>query len=221
MGVDIYGNPGSPPCRAVFLSARALGVDYNIKPVNPMAGEHRTPEFLKMNPGHTIPTMDDDGLYLGESRAISTYLADRYAPDNNLYPREPEARAMVDQRLYFDAGLFAALKGILGPLFRQDLAAYDANLPRMEECMDLLEEFLKRSPYVAGQEMTLADLAILANVTTMEAADIDLARWPRVLKWLAKLKKLPYYEVNVAGAKHMGDVIKKMMFSAKKAKFSA
>ena len=222
MGVEVYGNEASPACRTVFMVAKAIGVDYTLKPVNPMAGETRTEEYLRMNPAHTIPTMDDDGLLLGESRAIATYLLNRYAPDNKLYPRDPAARALVEQRLFFDVGLFAALRGVLGPLLHsKDLKQFEASLPQVEDCMELLETFLKRSQYVAGDELTVADLAILSNVSTIEASDLDISRWVRVQKWLAKLKGLPYYSVNDAGAKYLGDVFKKAMFQARKARFSS
>ncbi|KMQ84643.1 glutathione s-transferase, partial [Lasius niger] len=104
MPIDLYQLPASAPCRAVRLTAAAVGVDLNLKPLDLTAGEHLKPEFLKMNPQHTIPTLDDNGFYLWESRAIMTYLANRYGKDDSLYPKDPKKRAVVDQRLYFDLG---------------------------------------------------------------------------------------------------------------------
>ena len=66
MGVDIFGVQGSPPCRAVYLVAKAIGLDYNYHKVDMQAGQHRSPEFLQMNPAHTVPTMKDGQLCLGE-----------------------------------------------------------------------------------------------------------------------------------------------------------
>lgn len=100
-----------------------------IKPVNLFAKEQLAPEYLKMNPQHCVPTIDDDGFYLWESRgeiirsqsrfesdlnfiirlpfsAISQYLVEAKAPGSTLMPTEPAARALVMQRLYFDAGTF-------------------------------------------------------------------------------------------------------------------
>lgn len=47
--------------------------------------------------------MDDDGFVLWESRAIASYLVRQYAEDDSLYPKNPQLKALVDQRLYFDA----------------------------------------------------------------------------------------------------------------------
>ena len=81
-------------------------------------------------------------------------------------------------------------------LYRIDLKQSEAGKPKLEENMNLLETFLTRTTYVAGEELTIADLAILANVSSVdEGAGLDLSRWPHVSAWLAKLKaELPYYE---------------------------
>ena len=96
MGLDIYGVGGSPPCRAVYLVAKAIGLDYNFKKVDMNAGEHRSADFLKMNPAHTVPTMNDSGLCLGERCGtteyltdwLAEYLAEYYERQRTLYGRE-------------------------------------------------------------------------------------------------------------------------------------
>ncbi|XP_043201742.1 glutathione S-transferase 1-like [Amphibalanus amphitrite] len=216
MGIDIYAIKPSPPCRAAFLVAKAIGLDYNLKIVSLEKGENRTPEFLKMNPAHTVPVMTDGELSIGDSKAIITYMMNQYAPANlqSLYPRDPAARALVDQRLYFDSQLFSTLRGIVFPLlYLKDLKQSQANMPRLEENMALLETFLTRSTYLAGEHLTIADLATLANVSSMEACGIDMSRWPHVQAWLAKLKaELPYYEqANGEGAQMLGAIYQRIL----------
>ena len=78
-----------------------------------MKGEHMTPEYLKINPQHTIPCLKDGDFCLNESRAIMTYLASKYGKDDKLYPKDVATRAIVDQRLYFDMGVFYKALGDL------------------------------------------------------------------------------------------------------------
>jgi len=101
MTIDVYLASASGPCRAVLMTAKYLGIDVNQKVVNLMAGDQLKPEYIKMNPQHCVPTIDDGGFYLWESRAIQTYLVNKYAPDSPIYPKDPQARAIVDRMLFF------------------------------------------------------------------------------------------------------------------------
>lgn len=75
--------------------------------MNLMAGDHKTEEFLKLNPQHNVPTVVDDGFVMNESRAIMCYLVDTRSPDSTLYPSDPKARFIIDHRLYYDATVFS------------------------------------------------------------------------------------------------------------------
>lgn len=130
MPIDLYYMSMSAPCRAVLLTAKMVGVEINLKTINLMQGEHMKPEFLKINPQHTVPCLDDSGFVVTESRAICAYLANKvnntqhsnhflkrnlttgfwtqYGKNDKLYPKDPKDRALVDQRLYFDLGVFYA-----------------------------------------------------------------------------------------------------------------
>ncbi|XP_049531948.1 glutathione S-transferase 2-like [Anopheles darlingi] len=57
--LDLYYLPGSSPCRAVQMVAAALNVPLNLKFLNLMAGEHRKPEYVQLNPQRSIPTLVD------------------------------------------------------------------------------------------------------------------------------------------------------------------
>ena len=71
--------------------------------------------LAQLNPQHKIPTIVDDGFVLSESGAIVTYLANKYAKDNNsnIYPKDVKTRAVVEQRIYFNMVLFSACADIL------------------------------------------------------------------------------------------------------------
>merc|ERR1712098_180185 len=110
-----------------------------------MAGEHMKPEFLAINPMHNIPTLVDGDLVLNESRAIATYLANSTpGGEEKLYPKDPKVRARVDQRLYFDMGVFyKALGDCVYPLmFWGGEKAQPGNIDKLKEALGWFESFV-------------------------------------------------------------------------------
>lgn len=78
---------------------------FQIRNVNLFKKEQFNPDFIKLNPQHTVPTLDDNGFILSESRAIAIYLVEKYFPGgHSLYPKDAKTRAIINQRLQFDCG---------------------------------------------------------------------------------------------------------------------
>lgn len=69
-------------------------------------GEHKSEEYLKINPQGTVPAVVDDDFVMNESRAIMCYLVNAKSPNHSLYPEDVKARFIIDHRLYFDASTF-------------------------------------------------------------------------------------------------------------------
>ncbi|XP_026675010.1 glutathione S-transferase 1-like [Ceratina calcarata] len=214
MPIDFYQVPGSAPCRAVALASAALGVDLNFKICNLMEGDHMKPEFLKINPQHTIPTIDDNGFHLWESRAIMTYLADQYGKNDSLYPKDPKKRAIVNQRLYFDAlTLYKAFGDYYYPIVFSKAPKDETKYKAIGEALGFLEKFLEGQNYVAGNNMTLADLSVVATLSTLEAMDYDCSKFKNICRWYARIKsEAPKYEeYNAAGVKAFKVLVNEMM----------
>ncbi|GLG99317.1 Glutathione S-transferase 1-1 [Gryllus bimaculatus] len=210
MPIDFYYIPGSAPCRSVLLTAKAVGVELNLKLTNLMAGDHLKPDFLKLNPQHTIPTLDDNGFVLWESRAIMGYLVQQYGKDDSLYPKEPKKRALVDARLYFDIGtLYQRFAEYYYPVIFAGASFDPDKLAKLEEAYFFLDKFLEGQSWIAGDSLTIADLAIAASVSTADIVGFDISKYPNVTKWFAKAKTaIPGYdELN-----HSGCVQFKKMF---------
>ncbi|XP_022909199.1 glutathione S-transferase 1-like [Onthophagus taurus] len=195
MGIDLYYVPGSSPCRAVLLTAKAIGLDLNLKYTDLMKGEHLTPEFIQMNPQHTIPTLNDNGFCLWESRAIMTYLIEQYAKNDSLYPKDPKKRALIDQRMYFDQGtLYQRFGDYYYPVMFAGQSFDPAKLTKCSEAMKFFDTFLQNSDYAAGSELSVADLTLAATVATYDAVGFDLSPYTNVMKWYNKMKEMPGYE---------------------------
>jgi len=215
--VSFYYAPLSSPCRAVLMCAKAIGLDLDLKPVNLLAGEHLTPEFKKMNLQHTVPTLDDNGLYLVESRAIMSYLADAYAPNDSLYPKDLKKRALVNQKLDFDLGtLYRALMNAYYPIFQIKKKPEALYLERFDAALGFLEAYLTVTKYVAGDSITIADFTVMATLATTESVGHDLSKFPKVVEYYAKCKKeiKDYKETNQDGADDFGNFVREALKSA-------
>ena len=157
---------------------------------------------LQLNPQHCIPTLDDNGVVLWESRAILSYLANKYGRTDSLYPQDPVKRAKVDQRLFFDMGtLYQRFSDhYYGQVF-YNKPANPENYKKFEEAMGYLDGFLEGSKYVAGENLTIADLALIASVSTFAMADYPIDNHPNVKRWYATCRAtVPGWEENQKGA---------------------
>lgn len=110
MPLTLYHSPASPFSRSVLLLLKYLNVDVDVKILNIREKqENMTEEFLKINPQHCVPTIDDNGFILWESRAILSYILETRAP--RLVPTSPKEKAIINQRLYNEMGHVTEILG--------------------------------------------------------------------------------------------------------------
>ncbi|XP_049277306.1 glutathione S-transferase 1-1-like [Anopheles funestus] len=202
--MDFYHTTLSAPCQSVRLIAKALGLHLNLKEIDLQKGEHLKPEFVKINPQHVVPTLVDNDFVLWESRAISTYLCEKYGKNDGLYPKDPKKRALVNQRLYFDMGtLYQRFSKAFYPVMMEGKELNPDDVAKLDEALEFLEVFLDKTAFAAGDKLTVADLSLLASVTTIEVtAGHDLSKYPNIQRWYQPLKEsvVGYHEICVEGA---------------------
>ncbi|KMY94816.1 glutathione S-transferase 1 [Drosophila simulans] len=196
-GIVLYGTDFSPCVRAVKLTLKALNLDYEYKEVNLQAGEHLSEDFLKKNPQHTVPVLDDNGTVLWDSHAIAAYLVDKYAKSDELYPKDLVKRAIINQRLFFEASaVYPGLVNVVGPFWTTGCTVVpQEKLDSIHRALKILETFLSSSSYLVGDSLTLADLLSGPTVSALRAAvDIEPVEYPKVCAWLDRLNQIPYYK---------------------------
>ncbi|CAK9294319.1 unnamed protein product [Gordionus sp. m RMFG-2023] len=182
------------PGRAVWMTTKALNMDIESVSVNLERGENKTPEYLKMNPFHTVPMYNDNEFVLWESRAIMKYLANK-SGETSLYPKDAKKRAVIDSRLDFDLGKFwPALKEYAYPQVLQNKPPNPDRETDMIDALDNLELLLNQSKYIAGDQMTLADISLFCNVSFLWMSKYDFAKYPKIHAWYEGMIKLPYYK---------------------------
>ncbi|XP_052894544.1 glutathione S-transferase E14-like isoform X2 [Anopheles moucheti] len=193
----LYYDEVSPPVRGVLLTIAALGVKDRIKfeYINLFNRGQLTADFLKINPMHTVPVLRHGDLTLIDSHAILMYLCDTFAaPGHTLAITDTLTRAKVFNMLCFNnSHLFQRESEVM----RKNFGAF--NDPKnhhklIEKTIDALEQFLRQSRYTALNHLSVADLAIVATLSTLDLLmPIKADRWPRVNEWFKEMQLLPYY----------------------------
>ena len=137
-----------------------------------------------MNPQHCIPTIVDGEVTLWESRAILMYLANKYDTSGTLYPSDPDLRARVDQRLFFDMNFFTKVREFL---LAKAFNVTPGDPDRHKALLDLfaiLDVFLKDGGFVAGDELTIGDFSLVSTVAFAQLGGLPVEDYENVTKWL-------------------------------------
>jgi glutathione S-transferase len=194
------------PTRSIRVrwTLQELGVDFEPIRVNLVAGEHRRPEFLKINPAGKIPVLVDGDLVLTESVAIVLYLADKYS-NKGLIPTDLKERAQVNRWL-----LFAATE-LEQPLWRisrhTTLYPEEQRLPgdvilasqEFKAMAYVLEQHMQRRQFVVGDSVTVADF-VAAYTLDWGNEDQLLDDCPQLLAYMKRMYARPNAPQRIAEA---------------------
>ncbi|KAL3271600.1 hypothetical protein HHI36_022075 [Cryptolaemus montrouzieri] len=210
MAPSLYMLPGSPPVRAVLITAKELGVELNLKSLDLLVGDHLKEEFIKINPAHTIPTLDDDGFILWESAAIMCYLVSKYGKKDSLYPKDINKRATIDQLLHLSTSSFSSFLNVFRPIIvekKKKSTITQENIDKLFKNIDILEKILGDKKYLTGDDYTLADFSFISWISTADTAyPVTEDRFPKVKAWWKRLEELPCYEVNREGVSMFANI---------------
>ncbi|HEY9095788.1 MAG TPA: glutathione S-transferase N-terminal domain-containing protein [Hydrogenophaga sp.] len=189
--IQLYRNAISGHCHRVELLLSLLGLSYELIDVDLQKGEHKSPAFLAMNPLGQVPVLRDGALTLSDSNAILVYLEARYAPGRWL-PRNPIGAARVQRWLSLAAGplAFGPASARVVQLFRLPTEPKEA-IDRAIGLFQRMETELSQTPYLVGDQATLADLAHYAYVARAPEGLVSLQPFPAIRAWLARIEALP------------------------------
>ncbi|KAL3735724.1 hypothetical protein ACJRO7_024794 [Eucalyptus globulus] len=170
MAVKVHGSIRAACPQRVIVCLLEKEVDFEIEHVDLDAGEQKKPEFLQRQPFGQVPAVEDGDFRLFESRAIIRYYATKYANRGaDLLGATLEEQAVVDQWLEVEAHNFnepafnLVFHLVISPRLglRSDMALVHSSEQKLEKVMDVYEQRLSKSRYLAGDFFSLADLSHL------------------------------------------------------------
>ncbi|RUT32834.1 glutathione S-transferase family protein [Arsenicitalea aurantiaca] len=200
--ITIWGRLNSSNVQKAIWALEELGLDYASIPLAGSFGGNRTPEYLAMNPNGLVPTLRDGDLVLWESHAIVRYLAAAYGM-GTLCPEPLAERAIVDQ--WTDWTATTLQQGWLQvfwllvrtPPEEQDPVAIDRAVARANEAYAIMDRQLARTPFMAGDRLTYADIVSGASMYRWMTMDVERTPLPHLEAWYARLLDRPAYRKAV------------------------
>lgn len=138
-----------------------------------------------------MPTLDDNGIIIWDSHAISIYLIEKYAGNDSLYPSDAAQRAKCNQRLFFHNGtLLQRFRGLVRDIFGGATEISRHAIDQIHDAYAVLETFLETDLFLVGEQMTLADVCMACTITTLNPlVPIDDSKFPNILAWLNRLRE--------------------------------
>ena len=178
-----------PYVQRAVIALTEKGIPFERIELDILKGETRTPGFLARNPNGRIPTLElEDGTCLAESNAILWYLAEgtRYLPQERL------ARAQVLQWMFFEQYShepnIATLRFWTHAGFLAERSAFVPDKRKWgRAALDVMEAHLSDRQFFAAERYSIADIALYAYTHVAGEGGFDLAPYPAIRAWLARV----------------------------------
>lgn len=189
--ITVFGDSISGNCYKIQLLCAELGIDYDWREVDILAGETRTKEFLAMNANGKIPLLRlPDGRVLAESNAILCYLAEGsfLAGGKDRFTRAEVLQWMFFEQYSHEPYIATArfiIRYLGNPPDRR--AALEEKKAAGYKALDVMEKSLAGADYLLDCGFTLADIALYAYTHVAHEGGFDLQSYPAIRAWLERI----------------------------------
>ena len=187
--LTVHGDNRSGNCLKVKWLLDRLGRDYRWIETDVLSGVTRSAEFLTLNPSGQVPLlMLEDGRTLAQSNAILLY----FGEDGPFIPADPYDRARMHEWLFWEQYShepYIAVVRFQRLLGGKRLEEIEPRLiDRGHAALARMEAALTGADWLVGDGPTLADLALVAYTRVAHEGDFDLAAYPRLRGWIARVE---------------------------------
>lgn len=189
----------TPNGQKISIALEELELPYRLITYDLFDGDHLTPEFGRMNPNYKLPVIVDNDPPFGgephavfESGAILQYLAEK---TGKLLPSDPRKRSVALQWLTWQVACLGPMGGQAAHFVRyareQVSYAIERYTRELDRLMRVLEKRLSEVEYLAGDEYSIADIAIWPGRSAAFTMNIDLEKFPNTFRWYKTILARP------------------------------
>ncbi len=192
--IKLYGHELSGNSYKVRLFLELLQIEYQWIKVDLMKGEHKSPEYLAINPFGQVPLLIDGDTKLADAQGILVYLARKYSNEQWL-PLDALSLAEVVRWLSTTAGEVrqGPENARLYYLFGATSINIERSHQKAEYILNQLNQHLNTRTWLEFERPTIADIAVYPYIALAQDGKIDLVPYENVLTWLDRIKQLPGY----------------------------
>ena len=189
--MKLYFHPISGHAHRARLFLSLIGADVDIVEVDLAKGEHKSPEYLKLDRFGQVPLLDDDGTIVADSNSIMIYAAKKFGRSDWL-PEDALGAARVQRWLSVAAGLIA-----FGPAAARLITIFNAGfnadevIDRAHGILKIIDAELEGRDWIAADHATIADVALYSYIARAPEGNVDLSAYGNVNAWLRRIEALP------------------------------
>ncbi len=205
--MQIYSDPITANCRKVLAGMDFLDAPFERVHVDYFKAEQKEPAYTAINPNASVPAMKDGDFVLWESNAILQYVADKMGRDS-AYPRDLRIRADINRWLLWESSSWFpscyvylvenCVKPLLGAV--PDPAVLEAQAAQFHKLAGILDARLAGQPWIAGEQPTIADIALAAPMHMHAEQQLPLADHPNLRRWMTeRVEALPCWHKTYVG----------------------
>ena len=189
--MKLYHFPLSGHAHRARLFLSLLNVKAEIIDLDLANGEHKTPEFLKLNPFGQVPVLVDGDIIVNDSNAILVYVATKLGRKDWM-PDDLASVAKIQKWLSVAAGeiSYGPCAARLITVFGADFRA-DEVIGRAHRILGLINAELENHRFIIGNTPTIADVALYSYIAGAPEGNVDLTPYAEVRHWLARIEALP------------------------------
>ena len=194
--LHIWGRISSINVRKVVWAVQYLNLTHRRTDAGGQFGIVKTPDYLAHNPNALVPLLEDGDFRLWESNVILRYLCARHAP-GMLYPQDLKARFDAERWMDWQqttlnpAGRDAFVQLIRRPGGQVDAMRVDASVAATTPLLDLLDAHLARQPFMAGSQLTMADIPIACEIHRWRGTPLPHQPRAHLDRWYQHMLALP------------------------------
>lgn len=189
--MKLYFHPLSGHAHRARLFLSLVAQPFELIEVDLAKGDHKKPEFLKLNPFGQVPVLIDGETAISDSNAILTYVAKKLGKSDWL-PEDPTGAAQIQRWLSVAAGQIA-----FGPAAARLITVFGAKynadevIARAHALYSVLDRELATRQWLVSDRPTIADVAIYSYTARAPEGNVDLSAYPNVRAWLEHVESLP------------------------------